>query len=196
LDQTSQRELRILSEIAERPDVSQRSISRDLGIALGLTNLYLKRLVRKGYVKASTGPPNRMKYLLTPRGIGEKTRLTYEFMSFSLYLYAQTRKKLRQTLEPLVAGHHRAFAIYGTGEAAELAYLTLRELDIEPVGVYADSGHATFLGMPVRPTVELASAPVDRVIVAAFDEAAEDEAKRLRGIVPDEKVIVLGPIPK
>ncbi|MBM4441954.1 MAG: winged helix-turn-helix transcriptional regulator [Candidatus Rokubacteria bacterium] len=196
MDQTSQRELRILSEIAERPDVTQRSMSRDLGIALGLMNLYVKRLIVKGYVKATSVHPNRVRYLLTPHGIGEKSRLTYEFMSFSLFLYAETRKKLRAELEPLVAGEHRAFAIYGTGEAAELAYLTLKELSLEPVAVYAETGPATFLGMPVRPTAELADARVDRVIVAAFDMAAEREAKRLRGIIPDEKIIVLGPIQK
>ena len=196
MDQASQRELRILSEIAERPDATQRSVSRDLGITLGLTNLYVKRLIRKGFVKASSMPSNRVKYLLTPRGLGEKSRLTYQFMSFSLYLYGQTRKKLRETLVPLVAGNHRRFAIYGTGEAAELAYLTLKELDLEPIAVYADTGHETFLGMRVRPTAELATAEIDRVIVAAFDEAAEREAKRLHGVVPDEKVIVLGPIPK
>ena len=196
MDQTSRRELRILDEIAERSDVTQRSLSRDLGIALGLTNLYLKRLIYKGYVKASSVAPNRVQYLLTPRGIGEKTRLTYEYVSFSLYLYGETRRKLRQALEPLLAGNHTKLAIYGTGEAAELAYLTLKELGLDAAAVYAENGPARFLGLPVRPPSELATADVDRVIVAAFDEGAEREAARLRGLVPDDKLIVLGPIAK
>src|SRR5437016_6767211 len=47
----SEHELRILTEIASKGEVSQRALAKDLGIALGLTNLYMKRLVRKGFVK-------------------------------------------------------------------------------------------------------------------------------------------------
>ena len=96
MDQASQRDLRILREISESQDITQRGLAKTLGIALGLTNLYLKRLARKGYIKISTIPPNRLKYLLTPQGIAEKSRLTYEYISFSLVLYRQTRQQLRE----------------------------------------------------------------------------------------------------
>src|SRR5256712_8153017 len=104
MDQAAQRELKILTEISDGGDVTQRRLARSLGIALGLTNLYLKRLARKGYIKITTIPPNRLKYLVTPRGIKEKTRLTYEYMSFSLLLYRQTRDRLREAIRP-VARH-------------------------------------------------------------------------------------------
>ena len=191
VNQASQRELRILTEIAERDDVTQRTLAKDLGIALGLTNLYLKRLARKGYIKITTIPSNRMKYLLTPGGIAEKSRLTYEYMSFSLHLYGQTRRRLREALEPLVAENHKRFALYGTGEAAELAYLTLREIGVDPVAVYADGGPAVFLGLPVFRTAELADAPVDRVIVASFDVMDPAQPHELRRVVSEEKLIFL-----
>ena len=72
------RELHLLEALHGDQRITQRRLSTKLGIALGLTNLYLKRLVRKGYVKCVTVPHNRMRYLVTPRGIAEKTRLTYE----------------------------------------------------------------------------------------------------------------------
>ena len=74
MNAASQRDLRILTEISEDQSVTQRGLSETLGIALGLTNLYLKRLVRKGYIKVTTIPSRRMKYLLTPRGIAESGR--------------------------------------------------------------------------------------------------------------------------
>ena len=55
---SAQRDLKILTEIAERADVTQRGLSRSLGIALGLTNLYLKRLAREGHIKITTIPSN------------------------------------------------------------------------------------------------------------------------------------------
>lgn len=128
MERESQRDLEIVSTIAEGGLVTQRGLARKLGIALGLTNLYLKRLARKGYIKVTTIPPNRIKYLLTPKGILEKSRLTYEYMEYSLQLYRQARRALRESLVPLAQAGHRRVVLCGTGEAAELAYLTLREL--------------------------------------------------------------------
>jgi DNA-binding MarR family transcriptional regulator len=191
VDQPSQRDLRILTEISERQDITQRGLAKTLGIALGLTNLYLKRLVRKGYIKITTIPPNRLKYLVTPQGITEKSRLTYEYMSFSLTLYRQTRERLREAIQPVIEAGPKRLALYGTGEAAELAYLTLRELGVEPVGLYADDGATSFLGMPVYPMAELASSDVDRIVVASFHRLPEEQLVVLRALVAEEKLIFL-----
>src|SRR5437660_7741178 len=117
MDVESQRDLELLEAVAGDGRVTQRKLSSRLGIALGLTNLYLKRLVRKGYVKCVNVNPNRILYLITPQGIAEKTRLTYLFMDYSLQLYKEVRMQLRQTIEP-VARKKARVAIYGTGEAA------------------------------------------------------------------------------
>ena len=190
MDPVAQRDLKILSAIEAHRDMTQRRLSKSLGIALGLTNLYLKRLVRKGYVKITTIPPNRIGYLVTPRGFAEKTRLTYEYMTLSLTLYQETRQVLRAALRPLLNGPLRRVALYGTGEAAELAYLTLREIGLDPVAVYADTTSAMFLGMPVSPVAELADADVDRVIVATFT-TSDEELATLRRLVPTERLIFL-----
>ena len=47
---------------------SQRSLAKQMNIALGLTNAYLKRCIRKGWVKVQMAPPNRYAYYLTPKG--------------------------------------------------------------------------------------------------------------------------------
>lgn len=191
MDQTSQRDLQILTAIAEQQDVTQRGLAKRLGIALGLTNLYLKRLTRKGYIKVTTIPVRRMRYLLTPGGFAEKARLTYEYMAFSLQLYGQTRESLREAVRPLVDAGVRRFALYGTGEAAELAYLTLRDFGLEPVGVYGDDGRPQFLGLPVRTLEELRDGREDRVIVAAFDEPARHRATLMRCGVEQDRLIFL-----
>src|SRR4029079_1730593 len=95
IDVEDRRNLQALEAIAEDAHITQRSLSSKLGIALGLTNIYLRRLVRKGYVKAVNVQSNRLRYLLTPTGIAEKTRLTYEFMEYSLHLYRNARSNVR-----------------------------------------------------------------------------------------------------
>jgi hypothetical protein len=191
MDSVSQRNLQILTEIAERPNITQRGLAISLGIALGLTNLYLKRLTRKGYVKITRIRPNRLKYLLTRQGIVEKSRLTYEFVSLSLALYKQTRGRLRDAIQPMILAGPKRLALYGTGEAAELAYLTLREMGLEPVAVYADTAEGSFLGLLVYPKRDLAGSDADRVIVASFQPISDDALAELKQLVPDEKLIFL-----
>ena len=121
-----------------------------MGIAVGLTNMYVKRLARKGYIKCVNVQSNRIRYLITPKGIAEKTRLTYEYMDYSLHLYREARGHLRTVLQPLANNGHHRIAIYGTGEAAELTYLSLREFGFEPVaGSAADFAAIIDRDLPV-----------------------------------------------
>src|SRR5215217_2505943 len=129
MDVESRRDLRLLEELEQEATITQRTLASRLGMALGLTNLYLKRLIRKGYVKCVTVAPNRLVYLVTPRGLTRKARLTYEFMKYSLDFYRDARHHLRRSLTEAV-GRQRRVAIYGTGDAAELVFLLLKEMGL------------------------------------------------------------------
>jgi DNA-binding MarR family transcriptional regulator len=183
----------VLEAIGKNDRTTQRSLASHLGIALGLTNLYLKRLARKGYIKCVNIQSNRVRYLITPKGIAEKTRLTYEFMDYSLQVYRQGRSHLRAILSPYAADASARIAIYGTGEAAELAYLCLRELGLEPVLVIDEVDGSRFFGIPVVGVVDHASDAYDHVIVGAM-EGIEAKIKRLIdcGVAPS-KVLALRP---
>ena len=143
-------------------------------MALGLTNLYIKRLARKGFIKITDFPHKpaarkRLRYLLTPKGLAEKSRLTYEHMAYSLSLYRRARQTLRESLSRLSQDGLKRIALYGTGEAAELAYLTLKELGLEPLGVFTKAGGGSFLGFPVRPAIEIAEEKPEALILASLD---------------------------
>lgn len=176
--------------------MTQRGLAERLGVALGLTNLYLKRLAGKGFIKIVEFPRKpaarkRLRYLLTPKGITEKTRLTYEHMSYSLDLYRRTRQTLRDSLALLRDDGVKRIALYGIGEPSELAYLTLRELGIEPVGVYAPEAGGHFLGFPVRPVAELNDATLDRIVVATFDRPQPHVAALAASGIPAGKLLTL-----
>lgn len=188
------RDLEILAELARSERVTQRGLAARLGIALGLTNLYLKRLARKGCIKITSIPPRRVRYLLTAKGMAEKTRLTYQYMDYSRRLYRETRLALRQTLRPLVEGGRSRVALYGTEEAAELAFLTLRELGLEVAAVFSEErAGTTFLGLPVRPLGDLAPEAGTLVVVASFTPAHDVVARlRARGLAAAQ-IVTLAP---
>jgi len=170
-DVEDRRNLQALAAIAEDEQITQRHLANKLGIALGLTNIYLKRLVRKGYVKCVNVQSNRLRYLLTPTGIAEKTRLTYEFMEYSLFLYGQVRQHLRTVLRSAVRENRKRIAIYGTGEAAELAYLSITELGLELVAVFDGADAERFLGQVVRPIQDHRDVPFDLLVIASLERS-------------------------
>jgi DNA-binding Lrp family transcriptional regulator len=145
MDLEAHRDLKLLEAVEQDSHVTQRGLATRLGIALGLANIYVKRMMRKGYIKCVNVQPNRISYLITPRGIAEKARLTYEYMDYSLHLYRDVRQHLRNLLHDCAST--RRVAIYGRGEAAELSYLALKESGLEPVAIFDADGGAPFLGI-------------------------------------------------
>ena len=190
MDVEAHRDLKLLEAVEEDSRVTQRSLATKLGIALGLTNVYLKRLARKGYIKCVNVQSNRISYLITPGGIAEKARLTYEFMNYSLHLYGEVRQHLRDVLQECAAANRRV-AIYGRGEAAELAYLSLKECGLEPVAIFDVEGGHEFLGMPVRASHEHNEVNYDLIIVATLEQSAQQVAALIGAGVPPNKLFPL-----
>jgi DNA-binding MarR family transcriptional regulator len=190
MDIQSQRDLQLLNEVEQNAAVTQRSLAGKLGVALGLTNLYLKRLARKGYIKITNIPRHRIKYLLTPQGMAEKSRLTYLYMQYSLSYYRDMRQRLKVVLTGLASTGVKRIVIYGTGELAELAYISLREMNLTLVG-FVDGNQGTFLSYPLWPVETLPNWEFDTVLIADLEEAQKIQARLVRVGVPQEKIATL-----
>ena len=186
-----QRDLFLLTELEKDGSVTQRSLATKLGVALGLTNLYLKRLARKGYIKVTTIPSHRIRYLLTPQGFAEKSRLTYLYMQYSLSHYRDMRGRLREMLSRATGRGVKRVVICGTGEFAEMAYLSLREMNLTLVGFVDDDQRESFLSYPVwRPDV-LSRWEFDAVLLADIEKTASYRAWLGQHQVPDGKILAL-----
>jgi DNA-binding Lrp family transcriptional regulator len=190
MDLEAHRDLKLLEAVEQDAHVTQRNLANRLGIALGLANIYVKRLMRKGYIKCVNVQPNRISYLITPRGIAEKARLTYEFMDYSLHLYKEVRQHLREVLQEC-AEAERKVAIFGRGEAAELAYLSLKESGLDPVAVFDIDGGDTFLGIPVFALADHRNVNYDLMIVASLEKPPAHLATLVREGVPAGKLFPL-----
>lgn len=195
MDLQGQRDLFLLSELDRDGGATQRTLAIKLDVALGLTNLYLKRLARKGYIKITTIPRNRIRYLLTPQGLAEKSRLTYQYMQYSLSYYRDMRTRLKEMLSTFDGSHGQRVVIYGTTELAELAYLSLREMNVDCVGFIDGNPRESFLSCPVSLPEQVSRWQFDWVLVTDLDHAAACEEELVQSGVPKEKVLSLG-LPK
>ena len=180
----SYRELQLLSEVDQTPDITQRQLSKRVGIALGLTNVLLRNLIQKGYVRVSQASWKRRLYTLTPDGFSHRIRLMVGYVHRVLDHYQRVRQTLREELEPLALNAESRVAIYGTGEFAELVYLGLRERGIEEIDVFDSNGPASrrFLGLPVLDIGMLQPEAYDRVVIAHLQPSgAQCEMLREQG---------------
>ena len=192
MDLQGQRDLLLLSELDRDGGATQRTLATKLGVALGLTNLYLKRLARKGYIKVTTIPRNRIRYLLTPQGFAEKSRLTYLYMQYSLSYYRDMRARLKEMMSRLDGSHGQRVVIYGTTELAELAYLSLREMNIDCVGFIDGSSRESFLSCPVSSPDKVSRWQFDWVLITDLEHASACEEQLVQSGVLRDKVLNLG----
>lgn len=146
--------LGVLSAIEDDDRATQRAISQELGIALGLTNAYLKRCVKKGFIKVQHIPANRYAYYLTPRGFAEKSRLTADYLSMSFNFFRSSREQCAVLFEICEERRWTRVALAGCGDLAEIFTLCRSEgSDVEVVGIIdtsdAGEGPDRFAGLPV-----------------------------------------------
>lgn len=189
------RDMHLLDELAQRPGTTQRELAKRIGVALGLTNLMLRRLVKKGYVKITQTQRNRLRYLITPTGILEKSRLTYEFIQYSLQLYGRIRYFLREQLALLAQAGHRRVLLYGRGELAEIAFLVIQEIGLELVGIVDEiPAPGPFLGYPILPLSQVPPSTYDCIIMSSI--RPEDSAiGRLVALGIARERMILLPLP-
>jgi DNA-binding MarR family transcriptional regulator len=195
-------ERKILDQLEANLSVTQRSLASELGIALGLTNLLMRRLVKKGWVRITRISPRRIRYLITPAGIAAKAQLTRDYFLNSLSFYRETRERVRERLA-LVSGDLQTngggphgVVFYGAGDVAEVAYVCLQEARLELLGVVDPVSTRPFFAVPVHRPSELARDTLagrafSRLIVMPLQD--EDEVRSTLSVrqVPADSVFWL-----
>lgn len=99
-DLESEEILKVLREITQTPEMTQRELSNKLGISLGKINFLMKALIKRGLVKAhnfkNSSNKNAYLYYLTPHGIEEKARITYRFLMRTMKEYERLKEEIGQ----------------------------------------------------------------------------------------------------
>jgi DNA-binding MarR family transcriptional regulator len=192
MDNQELRTLQILEEIGNEHAPSQRDLARSLNVSLGLVNSFVKRLAHKGYFKVTTIPKNRVRYILTPKGAAEKTRLTYKYIKYSFEFYKNARHKLKTLFQNLEEQGVRRIVFYGASDLAEIAFLSLQETALEVVAI-ADIKRQgeNFLGFQVTDPSNLGSLDFDMLLITV-EKSIDSWVKALEEMgIPRDKITIL-----
>src|SRR5205085_1251135 len=101
------------------------------GVSLGMTNLLLRRLVTKGYLRIRQLNRRKVEYLLTPRGLSEKARKSYKYTLKTIESFGLLKDGIRKMIQGHITPEIHHLLVVGEGDLADLVEMSLR-----------DSGHS------------------------------------------------------
>lgn len=124
----SEKEFAIIHEIHNNHLPDQRTIATRTGISLGLTNIIIKRLITRGYVKAKQLNRKKIQYILTPKGFSEKVNKSYNFTLKAVDNFRAIKHKIHELFREELNNGADRFMITGSNELADIVELAAKSL--------------------------------------------------------------------
>ena len=184
------RELELLQELEKKPIISQRELSHKFGIALGVTNACLKRMVRKGWIRITGFNHHKIGYYLTPKGFAEKAKLTLHLISWTVQHYSTLKDIIEKRLLEMENEGIERIVFYGVSDEMEIALITLQGTNLKLLGIIEDDEKYVsriIFGYELEPLSQVRGLRPDAVLITSV--VGQDERKeRLMKLLDSERV--------
>jgi len=170
------RELEILEKIENNSYLTQRDLSKEVGIALGLVNHLLRKMVKKGWIKIKNIDAKRIRYLITQEGAREKTSLLYQRVESTIHFYLEAKRVIKEKVLHLKNEGVKDVSIYGINHISEVLFIVLKELELELAYVVDDNREGeVWFGYTVVNIDEFIKSNNDNILIlASFDKKEID----------------------
>ena len=123
----NEREFELINIVGGQLAANQRDLSRRLNLSLGMTNMLLRRLVTKGYIRIKQLDRRKVEYILTPKGFTEKMRKSVQYTVKTINSIGLIKKSLSDILQQLYTEGERKFYVLGESDLSALIEIVLRE---------------------------------------------------------------------
>jgi len=162
----------LLTSVEREAPISQRKLASELGLAVGLVNTYIKRCVKKGLIKVREVPPRRYTYYLTPQGFAEKSRLTAEYLSWSLTFFRRARADCADVIDVARTRGWASIGLVGSSDLAEIAILSAAEQGMAVAGIVdAGASRTNVMGVAVVVRMDALTPAPDGWFITAIENA-------------------------
>jgi DNA-binding MarR family transcriptional regulator len=162
----------LLASVECEAQISQRKLASELGLAVGLVNTYIKRCVKKGLIKVQEVPSRRYAYYLTPQGFAEKSRLTAEYLSWSLTFFRRARADCADVIDVARVRGWASIGLVGGGDLAEIAILSAAEHGMAVAGIVdAGASRTKVMGLAVVVRMDALIPAPDGWVITAIEHA-------------------------
>ena len=186
------RDLETLEAIEQCPAISQRDLSKRLGVALGVTNACLTRMAKTGLIKIRRANSRSLRYYLTPAGIAAKARLSMEYTRRTIDMYRTTKQGVSERLAALLENRVEKVGVLGATDVAEIVGIVCAHSGVDIVTI-ADVDPSVvgkpFMGRTVGAIADFESAGCEAVLVAYLDDT-DYWIEYLKNILPDRVTVL------
>ncbi len=164
------RELEILERLEGNGHLTQRDLSKEVGIALGLVNHLLKKMVQKGWIKIKNIDAKKIRYLITPEGAREKSSLLYKRVESTIHFYLDAKRVIKEKVIHLKNEGIEGVSIYGINHISEVLFIVLKELGLELNSVVDEKKEGKeWFGYKVIGIDQFVKSNTSVLILASFD---------------------------
>ena len=146
-----EREFELINIIGAELGANQRDLSRQMALSLGMTNMLIRRLLSKGYIRIQQLNKKKVEYILTPQGFAEKMRKSVRYTMKTINSIGLIKRHLSDVLMHAYEAGHRKFYILGESDLAGLIEIVLKE----KIKTGYELCHVTSLGREMKDGVVL-----------------------------------------
>jgi len=198
MDSKSYYDLQILNQLEQAPSLTNRLAAEKMGVSVKLTHSILKGLITRGLIHATQKDGRSRYYLLTPKGIAEKIKLTYEFMEFTTQFFREARRRSSEVCRDLMQAGIKRVAFLGCGDLAEISYLGIKEHGLILTAVFDDNKEKDmFMGQVIKPSKDIfkersvtSRDRFDKILVTTYDPRQPETVKYLpSGMTANDKFV-------
>ena len=122
-----EKEFELINNIGLKIASNQRDLSRKMDVSLGMVNMLIRRLITKGYIRTSKVKPNRIGYMITPKGFKEKMNQSVTYTLRTINSISTIKNRIQALIEDLYQKGERHFLILGDSDLALLAKMAAGE---------------------------------------------------------------------
>lgn len=117
----------IMSEVSENIKVTQRDLSRKLGVSVSTVNILMSKMIREGLIKMTHVSQKQVLYMLTPVGIMEKTQKTVRYLKGHYRAIYETKEKIKSLLDRLYQEYDIIYVLMRNDEMTEILTMAIHE---------------------------------------------------------------------
>lgn len=123
----SDNEYTIMSEITDNKNLSQRELSKKLGISVSTVNVLVNKMVKEGLIKMNKVSQRQVLYMLTPVGMMEKAKKTVSYLKAHYRVIYETKEEIKVIFKELEKEHDAIFILMRDDEISEMLSIAVKE---------------------------------------------------------------------
>lgn len=189
------KEFMILDLIEKDAKITQRTMSKELGVAVSMINGYIDDYEDKGYIRRNYISTKTVEYFITKKGIERKKYLNISYLNASQKVYRSAKENIVMFLDSLIESGYKNILLYGAGEVAEILLQVItneKKHNINVLGVIDDDllkQGALLLKYPVLSLDEAKLLNYDGILVSSYGHSETIMNKLQQANIDKDKII-------